>query len=107
VINTGGALAYFTQGWQPGFAVHIVDLDGDGQSDAFIYNVTTGAWFTCISTGNGTGGFTYGSGGWQPGWQISPADFDGDNRADFLLYDPVNGEFFKALTRGNGVFTYS
>ena len=82
-------------------------LDGDGLADVFLYNVVSGAWFSGVSLGDGTGDFSFVSGFWSPGWQIHPIRLNQDSATDLFLYNNTNGLWFRATNDGNGDFTYT
>lgn len=86
----------------PPQALHI-DLDGDSNGDAILYNATTGRYAAQTSTANG--GFGGGGGTWSPGWTVTPARFNGDAATDFFLFNPQNGQWFKMASDGQGNFT--
>ena len=92
--------------WAPDWTPFIVDLNGDGRSDVFLYDAGNGVWYRAVSTGDGTGGFDYTVGPWAPGWQVQAADFDGDGRSDLFLYSPTSGVFYKVVNTGS-TFVYS
>ncbi len=79
----------------------IVELNGDGRHDVFLYNVRNGTFVRSTSTGDGTGGFTYVAGGWLPGWQVQVADFDGNGRSDLFIYEAAGG-WYKVINTGTG-----
>ena len=88
-------------------APHRLDLNGDQLGDAFLYNVTTGAW-AFQATNQATAGFATISGSWDPGWQVYPALLNSDQFDDFFLYDPARGLWVQALNHaGDGTFTYT
>jgi predicted outer membrane repeat protein len=75
----------------------LVDLNGDGNGDAFLYNAQTGNWSRQISQAGG--GFVEQSqGSWDPGWSVTPAYFDDDDVTDFFLFNTTSGQWFKMLT---------
>jgi streptogramin lyase len=85
----------------------VLDLNSDSGGDAFLYNVTTGAWRFQL-TNQTTAGFSEVIGSWDAGWQISPVNLNGDGYTDFFLYDRVRGLWVQALNAGaGGSFTYT
>jgi hypothetical protein len=105
----GGPVSYSYAGgtWSPGWSVAILDLNGDGLADVFLYNPATGDWYRGTSTGDGTGDFSFSAGRWSPGWQIHQMRLDGDALTDLLLYDPASGMWFRALNDGASGFTFA
>jgi len=85
---------------------HVLDLNGDGAGDAFLYNSSTGAWRAEL-TNPLTGGFTEQVGAWVPGLQVYPARLNADAFTDVMVYDPVQGTWAQALNAGDGSFTYT
>jgi hypothetical protein len=53
VNDTVGFTDQVTGVWWPGWERHVMDLDGDGLSDLFLYDSETGQWFKCLSTASG------------------------------------------------------
>ena len=89
---------------QAGARTGIADFDGDGRSDAFLYNPATGAWSVQVTRPTG---FHELSGGlWATGWTVKTADFNGDGLTDLFLYNSTNGLFFKATNVGGGQFAF-
>jgi hypothetical protein len=84
----------------------LVDLNGDGGGDAFLYNPATGAWSRQISQPGG-GFVEQGQGSWAPGWSVLPANFNGDGLTDFFLYSTTTGEWAKMLAAGATFTTQS
>jgi alpha-tubulin suppressor-like RCC1 family protein len=104
-MTTGSGFSYTPGQWSTGGTPSVVDLDGNGMSDVFLYDRTSGAWVELL--GNGLGGFSQAGGGyWMPGWDLYPADFNGDSRTDWLLYNPTNGQYWQAWNLSNGSFSY-
>ena len=101
-----GRLQLFQRRLADGIYAHIVDLNGDGWSDVFLYNEITGHWFKCVSGAPGTFGFSYASGGWAPRWTLVPANFDLGTATDFLVYSSTTGTFVKVVNNGTS-FSYS
>jgi FG-GAP-like repeat len=90
----------------PAAPSHLVDLDGDGRGDVFLYNKATGA--RAFEVAKASGGFTQTSSAWDPGWQVYPATLNADAYSDFFLYDPARGFWIQALNHGgDGTFTYT
>src|SRR5215210_6328659 len=83
----------------------LLDLNGDGLGDAFLYNKATGG--RRFEVKNSTTGFTESINSWDPGWQIYPANLNRDQYTDFFLYDPTRGFWIQAVNHnGDGTFTY-
>ena len=59
VINTGTAFTYVGGGWRL-WESSIVDLNGDGNSDVFLYDRPSGVWVRAVT--NSAGQFVYNSG---------------------------------------------
>ena len=84
-----------------------VDLNGDGNGDAFLYNAQTGAWASEIAGPSGAG-FGHTTSTWDAGWQVYPANLDGDAYTDIFLYDPLRGLWVQARnSAGDGTFIYT
>ena len=84
----------------------IVDLNGDGRGDAFLYNVANGAYSNQVN--NGAGGFASSTAVWDAGWQVYPVNLNTDVFTDFFLYNPVSGVWVQARNNaGDGTFTYT
>jgi hypothetical protein len=94
----------FTFGGTCGYGATILDLNGDGFDDAFLYDKPTGQWIAAINNRNG--GFSTTSGKWSPGWDVYPIDLNRDGLTDLFVYDPTSGAWVKVLSAGNGTFTY-
>jgi hypothetical protein len=52
--------------WATNWSAWVTNLNGDNNSDVFLYNPTSGAYFQALSV---PVGFAYGSGTWAPGLQ--------------------------------------
>jgi len=85
---------------------HLLDLNGDGVGDVFLYNPATGAWRAEV-TNPQTGGFTEQVGAWVPSLQVYPAQLNADAFTDVVVYDPVQGTWAQARNAGDGSFTYT
>ena len=77
----------------------LVDFDGDGRADVFLYSAATGAWTLRLSRGRLT------SGRWAPGLRPFPSYLNGDRLGDVFLYDPDTGDWVQAIGDGRGGFT--
>ena len=92
----------------------ILDANGDGLSDVFLYSPASGAWTLKLTNDITGGGVIYSdvsSGVWARGWQLSVARLDADSRDDLFAYnpngaDPNGGRWFKVFSRDNGTFEY-
>lgn len=69
--------------WLPAQA----DYDGDGATDAAVYNKVTGQWSYRRSSDDVIAGATLGG----TGFLAVPADFDGDGKVDVAVYQGSNG----------------
>lgn len=103
-----GPVSYsFTGGtWSPGWSVAVLELNGDGRADVFLYNVDSGAWYRGVSEGDGTGDFGFTGGIWSPGWQIHPVRLDGDGLTDLFLYNVTTGSWYRAINDGMNGFAF-
>lgn len=104
--SVSGPFRYYTGGWAAGWTIKILDLNGDGLSDVFLYNQATGVWYRCISSAVISNGFSYSGGGWAAGWDLYVAKFDGDSRDDLFLYSRLTGTWYKAHSGTGATFTY-
>ena len=75
-----------------------VDLNGDGNGDAFSYDEVTGEWRREVTRADGT--FRTTSGAWVPGQKMIPARFDADGLTDFLVFSPTTGQWAKMRNDG-------
>jgi hypothetical protein len=91
--------------WSTGWSIFAGDFDGNGRSDLFFYNPTTGRAVKAISTG--TDVFKYTEFAWSPGWQVTIADLNGDGRDDVFVYDPTSGRWFRCISQLDGSFKYT
>jgi hypothetical protein len=104
-LNTGAGFTYQNGVWVVGVTPTVIDLDGNGVSDLFLHDKTTGQWFEEL--GDGAGHFADAAWGtWLPGWDVCPTDFNGDRRTDLLLYNPATGRWFQAWNYNVGQFGY-
>ena len=79
-------------------------MNGDGGSDLFFYDASTGEWLQAMSLFDGQ--FLTYKGSWRPGYRISGGDFDGDGRPEVFALSSETGDWFQALPDGRGGFTY-
>lgn len=86
--------------WSPGWEIQAANFDGDGLTDLFFYNPSSGAWFKGFS--NGAGGFTFFGGSWSPNWDVTILDLNGDGRSDVFLYNQTTGHWFRGTSLGDG-----
>lgn len=92
-------------GWAPNWTLKGARFTDDGVTDAFLFNTSSGQWFTVA--GDGVGGFTNRTSGfWSPTWQRFIVDLNGDGLSDVFLWNPATGAWFKCLTRRDGSFSY-
>lgn len=75
----------------------LVDLNGDGSGDVFLYDAQTGDWSWQISQPGG-GFVEQVQGSWDPGWAVLPTHFDADDVTDFFLFNTTSGQWFKMIT---------
>jgi VCBS repeat protein/FG-GAP repeat protein len=97
--------------WEPGWGVTILDLNGDGRSDVFLYDPTNGIWHSALM-GAPADDFAYVSGLWGRGWSVYRARLNSDAFDDLFLYnangaaDPNSGRWYHVLSLGDGNFDY-
>jgi hypothetical protein len=105
----GGPASYNFHGgtWSPGWSVAVLELNGDGRADVFLYDAVSGAWYRGVSSGDGTGDFSFVGGTWSPGWQIHPVRLNADGVTDLWLYNVTTGEWFRAVNDGGDGFTFA
>ena len=89
--------------WWPGWQRYVIDLNGDGLSDFFLYDPATGAWFKAFSTPDG---FTYEQGAWSPGWEIYPMLLNDDAFGDLFLFNRTTGQWYWAVGADAPGFSY-
>ncbi|MEO8260530.1 MAG: N,N-dimethylformamidase beta subunit family domain-containing protein [Acidobacteriota bacterium] len=88
-------------------AAGLLDLNGDGGGDVFLYNRATGERSFELISGLAAA-FAEIRNAWDAGWQIYPARLNADSSTDFFLYDPARGYWIQALNHaGDGTFTYT
>lgn len=63
------------------------DWNGDGLTDLWLYNETSGCWYANFGTTNSAQGIFPGG----PGMLAAPGDYDGDGYEDLAVYDPAHG----------------
>lgn len=103
VTGATAATVTITQG--PLAPQPVIDFDGNGLGDAFLYNASNGAWSMQLTSRPGA--FIEASNGvWGTNWIVRAANFDGNAFADLFLYNQSTGQFVKAIGIGNGQFTY-
>jgi hypothetical protein len=84
----------------------LVDLNGDGNGDAFLYHPVTGGWSRQITQSGG--GFVQESqGSWLSEWSVLPAHFSEDGLTDFFLSNSTTGQWSKVVNSGTGFTTES
>jgi hypothetical protein len=89
-------------GWQP----HFTDINGDGRTDIFWDNQSTGARYIWISRGDATFDITallQGNGAYL-GWQPYFTDINGDGRADIFWNNSTTGVRYIWMSRGDATF---
>jgi hypothetical protein len=64
VHNDGTSFSYDFGVWAS-WQTYVTDLNGDGNSDVFLYSPQTGMWYQALTSA--AGGFSYMSGYWAPG----------------------------------------
>ena len=72
----------------------LADFDGDGRTDVFLYEATTGLWHLALSEPQA---FRYHSGQWAPGLQLVAAQLTDDGLADVFGYHAQTGAWVQAL----------
>ena len=103
-LNNGSGFDYQAGTWSSRWVVRTGDLNGDGRTDVFAYNTTSGAWYQCIYNGHG---FDSAGGSWSAGWQVSMTDLNGDMLCDVLVYNSTTGACYQCLNNGGGSFVYT
>jgi len=81
--------------------LRLVDYNGDGRDDIFLYVAETGNWSIVFG---GTTGVAAASGHWPPHMQLFAASLNGDRFADMFLHSAESGEWLPALNNGDGSF---
>jgi hypothetical protein len=107
VSGTVGAMTEvnYGTGWGAGNIALSADFNGDGMSDLFLYNPTTGQAQRAINIGGNN--FTYDNYAWAAGLTFVAGDFNGDGRDDLFAYSKTNGSWTKLLTDAANVFQMS
>lgn len=95
--DESGATPAAVSGWS---TVLPMDFNGDGFTDYFLYNSTTGAWLKAID--NREGSYSFVSSVWASGWTLYAGDFDGDRKTDIFVYNQTSGSWFRCITAGDG-----
>ncbi len=93
----------FNSGLGTGYVAQLGDFDGDGKTDIYMFNASTGDHVVWINV-NGT--FTKHSlgSGYGTGYAVLPADFDGDGIADIYMFNSSTGDHIVWLNAGNATF---
>ena len=103
----------------PADQVLVMDYNGDGRQDLFLYRPGQGAAWVARSNGDGTFTAVYAVGdngsaapngiaGYDllsPRDRVLVLDYDGDGRDDLFLYRPGQGAAWVAKSNGDGTFT--
>jgi hypothetical protein len=82
-----------------GGPVRLVDYDGDGRDDIFLYAVETGRWTILLSGSNRPANP---SGFLPPNMVLFAGQLNGDRLTDMFLRNPDTGEWLPALNGGDG-----
>jgi hypothetical protein len=83
----------------------IRDFDGDGRSDALLYDAATGTAYTALSNGDGTFHYVYNL--FTSGFDVlRTGDFNGDGKTDLALYNSRTGLGYIGMSNGDGTFTF-
>jgi hypothetical protein len=90
--------------WSASWVLKSGDFNGDGFSDLFFYNPTTGRAFKGLNTGSS---FTFVPFTWSPGWSIYVADLNGDGRSDVFVYNVTDGRWFRCISQIDNSFVYT
>lgn len=79
------------------------DLNGDGMADVLLYNSTSGAMVSALSTGTN---FTFSTQTRSSGYSsVLLFDCNGDGKADVMLYDKLqHATTYLGMGRGDGTF---
>jgi hypothetical protein len=91
--------------------VLVLDYNGDGKDDLFLYRPGGGAAYVARSNGDGSFSRVYGQSG-IAGYDLASAadralvfDYNADGRSDLLFYRPGSGNAAVARSNGDGTFT--
>jgi hypothetical protein len=105
-----GSIGGFAPGpagqWSPGWNISLGDFDGNGLTDAFYYNPSTGRALKALNQG-GTGAFAYVAFAWSAGWTVTVADLNGDRRSDVFVYNAATGRWFRCISRPDNSFAFT
>jgi hypothetical protein len=109
VVRTLGDTFTYEEGmrWGANWTVTITDLDGDGRSDIFLYDPTTGWWYEVFKDGADS----YYSGVWATNWTTALLHGGGNagvmtNTDALMVYNAATGQYFKVTPTGRGAFDY-
>ncbi len=83
-------------------AVKVADFDGDGKTDASLWNPDSGRWFI-LQSSDGELRHPVQLGVYCAGDILVPADYDGDGATDIAFYRPVDGNWFFVRSRSRTV----
>ncbi|MBI4475543.1 MAG: VCBS repeat-containing protein [Acidobacteria bacterium] len=95
-------VASTTGSWNGGWTVKAADFNGDGRTDLFLYNGTTGRWFKAIN--NGANNFAYYTELTSTGYHVAIGNFGpaGAVLDDVVFYNPTSGAWSKCISTGDG-----
>ena len=102
--NASPVWAFTTQRLAGGPVVPVLDFNGDGKQDVFLYDPVAGGAYAGLS--NGTGGFSYVFNFFTPGFDtIRYGDFNGDGKSDLIAYNSTTALGYVLLGSGSGTFS--
>jgi RHS repeat-associated protein len=103
--GTFNGLNWSASGVGAGWQRQLGDFDGDGTTDIYLFNFSSGENAVWLNNGDGTfNGLNWSASGVGSGWQRQLGDFDGDGTTDIYLFNFSSGENAVWLNNGDGSF---
>jgi hypothetical protein len=82
----------------------VLDFNGDGNQDVFLYDPVVGTGYAALS--NGSGGFTYVYSGFTPGYDVIRfGTFTSNGLSDLVAYNSTSALGYVLLGSGSGTFS--